>query len=177
MNIQEVLKKELRVVPDFPKPGIQFFDVTTLMINPHNNDLINDYLCRRYSGLGITKIVGIEARGFIYGAILAKALNVGFVPVRKSSKLPYLTYSESYSKEYDPKDTIHIHVDALSHSDVVLIHDDVLATGGSMEAAIKLVRKCNVEKIYINVLIEITDLNGKQVISNYDADFHSIMQL
>jgi len=177
MNIQEVLKKELRVVPDFPKPGIQFFDVTTLMLNPHSNSLISDCLYSRYSGLGITKIVGIEARGFIYGAILAKALNVGFVPIRKSGKLPYLTYQESYSKEYDPKDTINIHVDALSQSDVVLIHDDVLATGGSMEAAIKLVRKCNVEKIYINVLIEITDLNGKQVISNYDADFHSIMQL
>jgi len=177
MSIQEVLKAELRVVPDFPKPGIQFYDVTTLMLQPHINCLINDYLYSRYGGLGITKVVGIESRGFIYGAMLAKTLNVGFVPIRKSGKLPYLTFQESYSKEYDPKDAIQMHVDALSQSDVVLIHDDVLATGGTMEAAIKLVRKSNVLKTYCNALIEIKELNGKQVISKYDTDFHSMMQL
>jgi len=177
MNIQEILKKELRVVPDFPKSGIQFFDVTTLMLNANANNLIIEYLFQHYSGLGITKVAGIESRGFIYGAMLAKALNVGFVPIRKPGKLPYQTYSESYSKEYDPKDTIHIHVDALSQSDVVLIHDDVLATSGTLEAAIKLVHKCKVEKIYSNTLIEIMELNGRQVVDKYGSEFHSIMKL
>ena len=170
------LKDELRVVPDFPKQGIQFLDITALMINPQiNNQIINE-LYNHYSAFGITKVVGIESRGFIYGALLAKALNVGFVPIRKLGKLPYQTYQEDFSKEYEHKDTIQIHVDALFQSDVVLIHDDVLATGGTMEAAIKLVSRCNVSKIYCNSLIEITELNGKQAFNEYNVDFHSFIQ-
>ena len=160
----EYLLKNLRNVPDFPVPGIQFKDVSTLYKNPKCLKLMVNELYELYKDKGITKVVGIESRGFVVGAALAVKLGAGFVMCRKPGKLPAETRKESYMKEYG-KDTIEIHTDAIDEKDVVLLHDDLLATGGSMKAAYNLVRQCNPKKIYINFIIELTieGLNGRAV--------------
>ena len=157
----ENLKKSVRNIPDFPIPGIQFKDVTTLFKGAENLKELSAELIDRYKNRGITKVVGIESRGFIMGPIMALELGAGFVPIRKPGKLPAETIEESYEKEYGT-DTIQIHKDALSPDDVVLIHDDLLATGGTMLAAYNLVRKMGVKKIYVNFLIELEDLKARQ---------------
>lgn len=161
MSIQR-LKDSVRNIPDFPIPGIQFKDVTTLFKSPENLKELTSILAEKYQNKGITKVVGIESRGFIMGPIMALKLDAGFVPIRKLGKLPAETIEESYEKEYGV-DTIQIHKDSLSSDDVVLIHDDLLATGGTMLAAYNLVRKMGVKNIYINFIIELGDLNGRQL--------------
>lgn len=158
----EKLKDSVRNIPDFPIPGIQFKDVTTLFKSAENLKDLSGILAEKYKGKGITKVVGIESRGFIMGPIMALRLDAGFIPIRKPGKLPAETIEESYDKEYG-KDTIQIHKDALSPDDVVLIHDDLLATGGTMLAAYKLVKKMGVKKIYINFIIELEELNGRSL--------------
>ena len=158
----EKLKKAVRNIPDFPIPGIQFKDVTTLFKDSDNLRELSKELIERYKNRGITKVVGIESRGFIMGPIVALELGAGFVPIRKPGKLPAETIEESYEKEYGT-DTIQIHKDALSPDDVVLLHDDLLATGGTMLAAYNLVRKMGVKKIYVNFLIELEDLNARKL--------------
>lgn len=166
----EKLKASVRNIPDFPIKGIQFKDVTTLFKSPENLKELTHILKTRYEGKGITKVVGIESRGFIMGPIMALELNAGFVPIRKPGKLPAETIEESYEKEYGV-DTIQIHKDALSPDDVVLIHDDLLATGGTMAAAYNLVRKMGVKNIYINFIIELEDLNGRKLFpENVDVE-------
>ena len=122
---------------------------------------ISEELKKRYEGLGVTKVVGIESRGFIGGAVLARDLGAGFVPVRKPGKLPADTISKSYSKEYGV-DTIEIHRDAIAEGDVVVLHDDLLATGGTMAAAYDLVKSMNPKKIYISFIVELSDLDGRK---------------
>ncbi|MDR0864625.1 MAG: adenine phosphoribosyltransferase [Candidatus Symbiothrix sp.] len=161
MNIEK-LTKSVRNVPDFPIPGIQFKDVTTLFKDPETLKELSDGLYEMYKDKGITKVVGIESRGFIMGPLLAERLRAGFVPIRKPGKLPAATHEESYEKEYGT-DTIQIHRDALSEKDVVLLHDDLLATGGTMAAAVKLIKKFNPKKVYVNFLIELKDLKGREV--------------
>ncbi|MDR2145137.1 MAG: adenine phosphoribosyltransferase [Tannerella sp.] len=158
----ERLKKSVRNVPDFPIPGIQFKDVTTLFKAPDILHELSDGLYEMYRDKGITKVVGIESRGFIMGPLMASQLNAGFVPIRKPGKLPADVYEESYRKEYGT-DTIQIHRDAISADDTVLLHDDLLATGGTMAAAVKLIRKFNPVKIYVNFLIELEDLKGREL--------------
>ena len=160
----ELLLQNLRNVPDFPKPGIHFKDVSTLYKNVACIREMLDELVRIYADKGITKIVGIESRGFVLGAALAVKLNAGFVMCRKPGKLPADTLKETYMKEYG-KDTIEIHKDAITDKDVVLLHDDLLATGGSMKAAYNLVQKFCPRKTYINFIIELTGegLNGRAV--------------
>ncbi|MCQ2268486.1 MAG: adenine phosphoribosyltransferase [Bacteroidaceae bacterium] len=158
----ELLLKNLRVVPDFPIKGIQFYDVTTLFKNAECIKILVNELYEIYKDKGITKIVGIESRGFIIGSILAEKLNAGIVLARKPGKLPADTIEESYGKEYG-KDVIQIHKDAIDENDVVLIHDDLLATGGSMKAAYNLVQKFNPVKTHINVLLELVDLKGREI--------------
>lgn len=154
-------KKELasllRIVPDYPIPGIMFFDVTTLMGNAEAFCQVVDDICDLYRDKGITKVVGIESRGFICAAAVAKELGAGFVPIRKPGKLPARTLSQTYAKEYGT-DTIQIHADSIGEDDVVLIHDDILATGGTAIAAVSLVRKMHPRKIYSNFLLRITDI-------------------
>ncbi|GHT88712.1 adenine phosphoribosyltransferase [Bacteroidia bacterium] len=159
MNIEK-LTKSVRNVPDFPIPGIQFKDVTTLFKDPEILKELTDGLYEMYKDKGITKVVGIESRGFIMGPLLAERLKAGFVPIRKPGKLPAATHEESYEKEYGT-DTIQIHQDAVSENDVVLLHDDLLATGGTMLAAVKLIKKFNPKKIYVNFLIELEELKGR----------------
>ena len=158
----EKLKESVRNIPDFPIPGIQFKDITTLFKSPENLKELTSILGEKYKNKGITKVVGIESRGFIMGPIMALELNAGFIPIRKPGKLPAETFEESYEKEYGI-DTIQIHKDSLSSDDVVLIHDDLLATGGTMLAAYNLVRKMGVKKIYINFIIELESLNGRRL--------------
>ena len=165
---KELLLENLRNVPDFPVPGIQFKDVSTLFKDAECLKVMVDELYELYKDKGITKVVGIESRGFVVGAALAVRLGAGFVMCRKPGKLPAETRQESYMKEYG-KDTIEIHTDAINESDVVLLHDDLLATGGSMKAAYNLVKQFNPKNIYINFIIELTieGLNGRAV---FDKD-------
>lgn len=153
----EKLIESIRIVPDFPVEGIQFFDVTTMFKNPDAFEEVLDRICALYKDKGITKVTGIESRGFIAGAAVAARLGAGFVPIRKPGKLPARTVSESYSKEYGT-DTIEIHADAIDPGDVVLIHDDILATGGTASAAVRLVKSFNPKAVYANFIIDITDV-------------------
>jgi len=156
MTDQELINT-IRVVPDFPVAGIQFFDVTTLFKDPAAYEEVVDRICSIYKDKGITKVAGIESRGFIAGAAVAARLGAGFVPVRKPGKLPAHTVSVSYAKEYGT-DSIEIHADAIGPDDVVLIHDDILATGGTASAAVKLVSRFNPKAIFVNFIIDITDV-------------------
>ena len=159
---KELLLKNLRSIPDFPIPGILFRDVTSLFKSAECMKELDDTLYEMYKDKGITKVVGIESRGFIMGAVLATRLGAGFVPARKPGKLPAETISESYNKEYGT-DSIEIHKDAIEEGDVVLIHDDLLATGGTMLAAYNLVNKMNPSKVMINFIIELEDLKGREI--------------
>ena len=155
MTDQQLIES-IRIVPDFPVKGIQFFDVTTLFKNPEAFGEVLDRVCAIYKDKGITKVAGIESRGFIAGAALAARLGAGFVPVRKPGKLPAKTVSESYEKEYGT-DTVEIHADAICSDDVVLIHDDIYATGGTASAAVRLVKQFSPKAVYANFIIDIAD--------------------
>ncbi len=159
MNLEN-LKGLIRDIPDFPKKGILFKDFTTVFKDKTALHELTEYMASMYAGKGITKVVGIESRGFIMGPIIAEKIGAGFVPMRKPGKLPAETWSESYTKEYGT-DTIEVHVDALDENDVVLLHDDLLATGGTMYAAYLLVKRFNPKKIYVNFISELLDLNGR----------------
>ena len=158
---KELLLNNLREIPDFPIPGILFYDVTTLFKNAECLNEMLDTLYERYKDKGITKVVGIESRGFILGGALAARLGAGFVMARKPGKLPADTIEETYAKEYGT-DSIQIHKDAINENDVVLLHDDLLATGGTMAATHRLVQKCGAKKTYINFIIELVELNGRK---------------
>lgn len=170
----ESLKSAVRNIPDFPIKGIQFKDVTTLFKSPEHLKELTDILVNTYKDKGITKVVGIESRGFIMGPILATRINAGFVPVRKLGKLPAETHKEVYAKEYG-FDTVEIHSDALCEDDVVLLHDDLLATGGTMAAACKLIRHFNPRNIFINFLIELEKLKGRELFDK-DVEVNSILK-
>ncbi|MBD8349106.1 adenine phosphoribosyltransferase [Dysgonomonas sp. HGC4] len=170
----ENLKASVRNIPDFPIPGIQFKDVTTLFQSPQNLKDLTEVLTDLYKEKGITKVVGIESRGFIMGPILALNLDAGFIPIRKPGKLPADTIEESYEKEYGI-DTIQIHKDSLEPDDVVLIHDDLLATGGTMLAAYKLIKRMGVKKIYVNFIIELEQLEGRKLFPK-DVEVEAIIK-
>ena len=169
----EYIKKRIRDVYDFPRKGIVFKDLTTVFKDPRALHIIGWDLSQMYRDKGVTKGVGIESRGFIGGSILAFELGAGFVPVRKPGKLPADTLSASYDKEYGT-DTIEIHRDAITEDDIVVIHDDVLATGGTMAAAVELVRRMHPKKIYVNFIIELTALNGRKVLPD-DVEVTSLI--
>lgn len=160
----KVLIDNLRAIPDFPRKGINFRDVTTLYKNAECVKIMLDELEELYKDKGITKIVGIESRGFVMASALAGRLGCGIVLARKPGKLPATVIKESFSKEYGV-DTIEMHVDSINENDVVLIHDDLLATGGTAKAAYKLVETFHPKKIYMNFIIEITDegLHGRDL--------------
>lgn len=171
----ETLKKNLRVVLDFPIKGIQFQDVSTLFRNPECLRIMEEETLDLYKGKGITKVVGLESRGFMLGTLLARGLDAGFVMARKPGKLPGEVVEQSYNKEYGT-DKICITSDAITPEDIVLLHDDLLATGGSMKAAYDLVKKFNPRKIYINFIIELTieGLHGRDVFDR-ETEITSLM--
>ena len=161
-------KSFIRDVPNFPKDGIIFKDITPLLQSPEMLNKTTEALVQLVNGQKIDKVVGIESRGFIFGPLLASKLNAGFVPIRKPGKLPSTTLSETYDLEYGT-DTLEIHTDSIQKGDMVLIHDDVLATGGTASAACKLVEKLGGTIVQCNFLIEITFLEGISKIEDYEA--------
>ena len=160
----KVLLDHLRCIPDFPRKGINFRDVTTLYKDAECVQIMLDEMERLYKDKGITKIVGVESRGFVMASALAGRLGCGIVLARKPGKLPATVIKESFSKEYGV-DTIEMHIDSINENDIVLIHDDLLATGGTAKAAYKLVQHFKPKKTYINFIIEITDegLHGRDL--------------
>ena len=170
---KETLRKNLREIPDFPKPGILFYDVTPLFKNRECLSSLIAELYEMYKDKGITIVVGIESRGFILGGALAARLGAGFIMARKPGKLPAEVIEETYEKEYGT-DTIQLHKDAISEDDVVLLHDDLLATGGTMAAAYELVKSLNPKKVYINFIVELSVLNGRKAFPA-DAEISSLI--
>jgi len=163
----EEIKSKIRTVPDFPKPGILFRDITPLLKDPQGLRDVMKYFSIRYKGRKIDKIVGIESRGFILGAALAYMLGVGFVPVRKANKLPAHTRRIDYALEYGT-DTLEIHTDAIIPGERVLLLDDLLATGGTAKAAAQLIESLGGVVVECAFLMELTDLNGKEKLSEYN---------
>jgi len=162
------LKPLIREVPDFPKPGILFYDITTLLKEPVGLKSVIDCMKDHYAHAGINIVVGIEARGFIFAPALAYALGVGFVPVRKPKKLPGVTQRVEYALEYGT-DALEIHADAIQSGQRVLIVDDVLATGGTAAAAARLVEVCGAKVAGLGFVIELDFLHGRQKLGGYDV--------
>lgn len=166
MTIEETLKSVIRDVPDFPKPGIIFKDITPIMLSPEVSEKVLDHLVDFYKEQDIDVVAGIESRGFLFGFPLAIRLGVPFVLIRKKGKLPYDKISHDYELEYG-KSTIEMHVDAIKPGQKVLIHDDLLATGGSAEAAAHLIKKCGGEIAGFNFLVGLDFLNGKSKLKDF----------
>lgn len=173
----KILLENLRCIPDWPIKGVNFRDVTTMFKSAECVKEMEKELLELYRDKGITKIVGIESRGFVMSSALAIELGAGIVLCRKPGKLPCETVQQSYAKEYGI-DTIEIHKDAINENDVVLLHDDLLATGGTMKAACDLVRKFNPKKIYVNFLIELVNegLNGREAFDD-DVEVTALLQI
>ena len=159
------LKRFIRDVPDFPKPGILFKDITPLLLNPKARIECLEILLSELKDKKIDKVIGVESRGFFFGILLAESLNAGFIPVRKPKKLPFDTISATYDLEYGT-DALEIHIDAVQKGDRILIHDDVLATGGTAKAVCELVERLGGEIVQINFLMELTFLNGREKLGN-----------
>lgn len=166
MNIEQQLKAVIRDIPNFPKEGILFKDISTIMLNPSLSNKVLDYLENLYKSANIQAVAGIESRGFLFGYPLAMRLGVPFILIRKKGKLPYEKISFSYDLEYGSA-TIEMHTDALSKGDKVLIHDDLLATGGSAAAAAELILKSGGEVAGFNFLVALDFLNGEEILKKY----------
>ena len=167
------LKEKIRHIPDFPKPGILFYDVTTLLRDPDGFRLAIDALSEPYGGAGISLVVGIESRGFILGAAVADRLGAGFIPVRKLGKLPSTTIRATYDLEYG-SDSLEMHNDAIDAGQRVLIVDDLLATGGTARATVDLVRQGGGDVAGIAFLIELVGLNGRKKLEG--ENLHVVLQ-
>ncbi|MED5524383.1 adenine phosphoribosyltransferase [Gallaecimonas pentaromativorans] len=170
-----VIKDAIKTIPDYPKPGILFRDVTSLMQDPRAFAESITLLAEHYENQGFTKVVGAEARGFIFGAPLALALGIGFIPVRKPGKLPRQTLSQSYDLEYG-QDTLEIHTDAIVPGDKVLLVDDLLATGGTIEATAKLVRELGGEAKHAAFIVSLPELGGIERLEKQDIEIFDLVQ-
>jgi adenine phosphoribosyltransferase len=170
--MNEDLKEFIRDVPDFPKKGIIFKDITTLLKDPAALKLTLNRMHKVVKDLKINKVVGVESRGFIFGGMLAEKLDAGFVPVRKPGKLPAAVFQQSYELEYGT-DTIEIHKDAILKGDRVLLHDDLLATGGTSKAACNLIEQMGGEVVLISFIIELAFLHGREKLKGYHV--HSLL--
>ena len=164
-KICDYIKSKVRSIPDWPIKGVIFRDITTLLQDPLTHREICKIFYNRYAAENIDKIVGIDARGFLFGSVLAYKLDVGFVPVRKNGKLPYKTISESYSLEYG-EETIEIHEDAIAKGERVVIVDDLMATGGTITAAANLVEKLGGDIVECSFVVELPDLKGREKLGN-----------
>ncbi len=167
------LAAKIRTIPDFPIKGIQFKDITPLLLDPEAFAEVIDVFVGRYEGRGITKIIGVESRGFIFGAALAHRLRIGFVPIRKKGKLPADTLEESYDLEYG-KATVEIHRDALTPNDHVVLLDDLMATGGTLAASCLLIERLGAKIEEVITVIELTFLNGRQKLEG--RPYHTLLQ-
>lgn len=169
------LKNFVRVIENYPIEGISFKDITTLLKEPAAFKQVVDEISTYFKDKGITKIVSLESRGFIVGGAVAYCINAGFVPIRKKGKLPYTVLCESYELEYGV-DSIEIHNDALTEDDIVLIHDDLLATGGTALAALNLVKQMNVKKIYLSFICDLSFIKTEKKIELANYESHSVIQ-
>jgi len=167
MSIEEI-KSAIRDVPDFPKPGILFKDITPVLSDPGLFRAAVDIFVERHSGSGIGKVAAIDARGFIFGGAIAQRLDVGFVPIRKQGKLPYKTFEETYDLEYGSA-TVAIHEDAFADGEPVLLFDDLLATGGTAAASAKLIEQAGGKVIEIAFLVELAFLTGREKLAGYEV--------
>jgi adenine phosphoribosyltransferase len=165
---KDIIKKSIRTIPHFPKQGIMFRDITTLLQNPAAFKKTCNELYKRYKDKNIDVVVGIESRGFVFGAVLAYLLGVGFVPVRKPGKLPYKTIREEYELEYG-KNIVEIHEDAIKKGQKVLIVDDLIATAGTAKAAIKLVERLGGKVVECCFVVELPELKGREKLSGYSV--------
>ncbi|MFN5984974.1 MAG: adenine phosphoribosyltransferase [Fluviicola sp.] len=172
--LEEKIKSIIRDVPDFPKEGIIFKDITPIMLDAQLSNQIVDHLADFYKDKGLTKIAGIESRGFLFGYPLAMKLGLPFILIRKSGKLPYHKISHSYDLEYGSA-TIEMHIDAINSSDKVLIHDDLLATGGSAQAAAELINKCGGEIAGFSFLVALNFLNGNEKLIQYSKNITNLV--
>ncbi len=170
----ELIKNSIKSIPDYPKPGILFRDITSLLEDPTAYATSIALFVERFRNRGITKVVGTEARGFLFGAPVALGLGVGFVPVRKPGKLPGKTFSESYQLEYG-SDRLEIHCDAIHPGDVVLVVDDLLATGGTIEATVKLIRRAGGEVKDAAFVINLYDLDGETRLKAMGINSYSLV--
>ncbi|MFD2180132.1 adenine phosphoribosyltransferase [Veronia pacifica] len=171
---KNIIKENIKTVPDYPKPGIMFRDVTSLLENATAYQTTIDMLADKYRDAGFTKIVGTESRGFLFGAPLALELGIGFVPVRKPGKLPREVISEDYELEYG-SDTLEIHKDAIVSGDKVLMVDDLLATGGTIEATTKLIRRLNGDVQHAAFVINLPEIGGEQRLTSLGIDVYSLI--
>jgi adenine phosphoribosyltransferase len=174
MTLQERLKETIRDVNDFPKPGILFKDISTIMLDASLSNDILDHLVEMYQHSEIDAIAGIESRGFLFAYPLAMRLGVPFILIRKQGKLPYKKISHSYDLEYGSA-VIEIHSDAVKSGQKVLIHDDLLATGGSADAAAELIHKCGGIVYGFNFIVELSFLNGKQKLTNHSSKIDNLI--
>lgn len=174
-QIISLLRENIRNIPDFPEQGIQFKDITPLLKNPDTLELTSRVLARPFRHMDIDHVVGLESRGFLFGTNLAQDLHAGFVPIRKPGKLPAETVSASYELEYG-EDTIEIHRDAFGTGDRVLIHDDLIATGGSARAATELVEKLGAKVVGYSFIVELEALKGRSEL-NDDARVEILISL
>ena len=169
------IKSYIRTIPDYPKKGIMFRDITSLLQNATGLKLAINQLTERYKNFQIDKVVGIEARGFIIGTPLAINLGVGFVPIRKKGKLPYTTISEEYELEYGT-DQIEIHTDAITKGERILLVDDLIATGGTAEAAIKLITKMDGEIVENCFIIDLPDIGGRKKLESMNQKVFTLCE-
>lgn len=174
-NLTRIIEQKIRTIPDFPKVGIQFKDITPLMSNSETLSITSRLLTKLFMDNNVDLVIGIESRGFLFGPIMAMNLHAGFIPVRKPNKLPAETISESYELEYGT-DSLEIHKDAIKKGDKVLIHDDLIATGGSAAATTRLVEKLGGEVVGYSFLIELGFLNGKSQLSQ-DVNYQSLISI
>ncbi|MDZ7773910.1 MAG: adenine phosphoribosyltransferase [Balneolaceae bacterium] len=174
-SILELLNSRIRNIPDFPKPGIQFKDITPLLRDRDTLELTSQVLARPFRGTDIDMVVGLESRGFLFGTNLAQDLHAGFVPIRKPGKLPAETHEATYELEYG-QDRLEIHTDAFEEGSSVLIHDDLIATGGSAQAATELVRHMGGKVAGYSFIIELADLGGRGRLPG-DVPFEVLLSL
>ena len=169
----KTVKDYIRTIPDFPHEGIMFRDVTTLFADPVGFQLAIDELIRPYRGTQIDKVVGLEARGFILGGAVAQLLNAGFIPVRKKGKLPFETYEQDYKLEYGDA-TVEVHVDAIDPGETVLLVDDLLATGGTAQAGLKLLEKLGAQVVGCAFVVDLPALGGGDLLRGLGMDVHAL---
>lgn len=171
----DIIKAAIRTIPDYPKAGIQFRDITTLLANPDAFRIAIDSLVQRYLDKDIQWVAGIEARGFVFGSVIAYELGVAFLPIRKAGKLPCDTIGESYELEYG-QDRLEIHTHTLQKNDRVILVDDLIATGGTATAAIHLIRQAQAKVVESCFIVDLPDLHGSQRIENIDCPCYSLCQ-
>lgn len=174
-SIIELLERNIRNIADFPKKGIQFKDITPLLKNSNTLELTSQVLARPYRHKQIDYVVGLESRGFLFGTNLAQDLHAGFIPIRKPGKLPAETVSAAYELEYGT-DSLEMHTDALNKGDRVIIHDDLIATGGTAQAATELVEKTGARVVGFSFIIELRDLQGRKSLPG-EPDFEVLISI